>query len=100
MHKLMEAIRLCNSSVVCVPMRGALPGIDSLAWASMGVRVGRSGRAWGERTISRRAIDLRVRSAVLRPYGAGGFPERFHRAYAVGYFLAPLTGLGIVQAQG
>ena len=53
----------------------------------------------GERVTSRRVIDLRTRNAFLRPYGACVFPDRFHRAYALGYFLAPLTGLGIVQAQ-
>src|ERR1017187_4982134 len=53
----------------------------------------------GRKNHSRRVIDLRARSAFLRPYGAGAFPDRSHRAYALGYFLSPLTGLWIVQTQ-
>ena len=48
-----------------------------------------------ERAISWRAIDFRIRRAFLRPSGAGMSPDRFHRAYALGHFPAPLTGLEI-----
>jgi hypothetical protein len=44
-----------------------------------------------------RASDLETRRALLRPYGAGLLPDRYHRAYALGYCLAPLTGLRAVQ---
>jgi len=40
-----------------------------------------------------------VRQTPLRPYGAGVSADRFHRACALGYFPAPLTGLGVVQTQ-
>ena len=33
------------------------------------------------------------RGVDLRPYRAGVVLDRFHRAYALGYSLAPLTGL-------
>jgi len=47
----------------------------------------------GERTLSRGFTHRRARRAVLRPYGAGASLGRSHRAYALGYFLVPLTGL-------
>ena len=36
-QETITTIRLCNSFVVCVPMRGALPGIASL-WAGLEAR--------------------------------------------------------------
>src|SRR5450759_3276040 len=47
----------------------------------------------GERTLSRGFTHRRARRAFLRPYGAGASLGRSHRAYALGYFLVPLTGL-------
>src|ERR1035437_234834 len=46
----------------------------------------------GERTLSRGFTHRRARRACLRPYGAGASLGRSHRAYALGYFLVPLTG--------
>src|ERR1035437_6199047 len=46
----------------------------------------------GERNLSRGFTHRRARRAFLRPYGAGASLGRSHRAYALGYFLAPLTG--------
>src|ERR1019366_5544832 len=45
----------------------------------------------GERTLSRGFTHRRARRAFLRPYGAGASLGRSHRAYALGYFLVPLT---------
>src|ERR1019366_4529050 len=53
----------------------------------------------GERTLSRGFTHRRARKAFLRPYGAGASLGRPHRAYALGYFLAPLTGLRTAHAQ-
>src|ERR1035437_4687288 len=53
----------------------------------------------GERTLSRGFTHRRARRAFLRPYGAGASLGRSHRAYALGYFLAPLTGLRTAHAQ-
>src|ERR1022692_2254850 len=53
----------------------------------------------GERTLSRGFTHRRARRAFLRPYGAGVSLGRCHRAYALGYFLAPLTGLRTTHAQ-
>src|ERR1035437_4494218 len=53
----------------------------------------------GERTLSRGFTHRRARKAFLRPYGAGASLGRSHRAYALGYFLAPLTGLRTPHAQ-
>src|ERR1022692_5006799 len=53
----------------------------------------------GERTLSRGFTHRRARRAFLRPYGAGVSLGRSHRAYALGYFLAPLTGLRTTHAQ-
>src|ERR1035437_7832817 len=47
----------------------------------------------GERTLSRGFTHRRARRAFLRPYGAGASLGWSHRAYALGYFLVPLTGL-------
>src|ERR1035437_6580202 len=46
----------------------------------------------GERTLSRGFTHRRARKAFLRPYGAGASLGRSHRAYALCYFLVPLTG--------
>src|ERR1039457_6799170 len=53
----------------------------------------------GERTLSRGFTHRRARRAFLRPYGAGVSLGRSHRAYALGYFLAPLTVLRTTHAQ-
>src|ERR1035437_6154669 len=53
----------------------------------------------GERTLSRGFTHRRARRAFLRPYGAGASLGRSHRAYALGYFLVPLTGLRTAHAQ-
>src|ERR1019366_2674730 len=53
----------------------------------------------GERTLSRGFTHRRARRAFLRPYGAGASLGRSHRAYALGYFLVPLTGLRTADAQ-
>src|SRR5664280_1103532 len=53
----------------------------------------------GERTLSRGFTHRRARKAFLRPYGAGASLGRSPRAYALGYFLAPLTGLRTAHAQ-
>src|ERR1019366_3037336 len=53
----------------------------------------------GERTLSRGFTLRRARRAFLRPYGAGASLGRSHRAYALGYFLVPLTGLRTAHAQ-
>src|SRR5450759_4554561 len=53
----------------------------------------------GERTLSRCSTHRRTRRAFLRPYGAGASLGRSHRAYALGYFLVPLTGLRTAHAQ-
>src|ERR1019366_4647355 len=53
----------------------------------------------GERTLSRGFTHRRARRAFLRLYGAGASLGRSHRAYALGYFLAPLTGLRTAHAQ-
>src|ERR1035437_3340042 len=47
----------------------------------------------GERTLSRGFTHRGARKAFLRPYGAGASLGRSHRAYALGYFLVPLTQL-------
>src|SRR5450759_3021161 len=53
----------------------------------------------GERTLSRGFTHRRARRAFLRPYGAGASLGRSHRAYALGYFLVPLTGLRTEQPE-
>src|SRR5664280_843779 len=53
----------------------------------------------GESTLSRGFTHRRARRAFLRPYGAGASLGRSHRAYALGYFLVPLTGLRTAHAQ-
>src|ERR1035437_5031724 len=67
--------------------------------ASHGNKRVRQGARRGERTLSRGFTHRRARRAFLRPYGAGASLDRSHRAYALGYFLVPLTGLRTVHAQ-
>ena len=43
----------------------------------------------GSKTVSNIGESL---TESFRPYGAGGIPDRYPRAYALGYYLAPLRG--------
>src|ERR1035437_1073997 len=54
----------------------------------------------GERTLSRGFTHRRARGLFLRAPGAGASLGRSHRAYALGYFLALLTGLRTGHPQG
>src|ERR1035437_9656191 len=66
---------------------------------AMGTNAYGEERRRGERTLSRGFTHRRARRAFLRPYGAGASLGRSHRAYALGYFLVPLTGLRTAHAQ-
>src|SRR5664279_2795050 len=84
---------------VLSPLRGSLPYAFGPTARAMGPNAYGKEPRRGERTLSRGFTHRRARRAFLRPYGAGASLGRSHRAYALGYFLVPLTGLRTAHAQ-